>query len=112
MSKETVRGKAVIVHFDGGRSIHSRNCVLDRPNVFGHRPARFLQSGRRPIVLVRKHHSITRSARTRTYFSTLGSSAPCAKRGARYTFPDVPRQPNVPMGPGYFTSSSFPVSTS
>ena len=34
MSMESVRGKSVIIHFDGGRCIHSRNCVLDRPDVF------------------------------------------------------------------------------
>jgi uncharacterized Fe-S cluster protein YjdI len=34
MGKETVRGTSVIVHFDAERCIHSRNCVLDRPDVF------------------------------------------------------------------------------
>ena len=34
MTTETVRGKDFIIHFDGGRCIHSRNCVLDRPDVF------------------------------------------------------------------------------
>jgi uncharacterized Fe-S cluster protein YjdI len=34
MSMETVRGKSGVVHFDGQRCIHSRNCVLDRPDVF------------------------------------------------------------------------------
>jgi len=34
MSKETVRGAAVVIHFDGQRCIHSRHCVLDRPDVF------------------------------------------------------------------------------
>lgn len=34
MSRETVRGTSVIIHFDGERCIHSRNCVLDRPDVF------------------------------------------------------------------------------
>lgn len=34
MSKESVRGTEVIIHFDGERCIHSRNCVLDRPDVF------------------------------------------------------------------------------
>lgn len=34
MSRETVRGAAVIIHFDGRRCIHSRHCVLDRPDVF------------------------------------------------------------------------------
>jgi CDGSH-type Zn-finger protein/uncharacterized Fe-S cluster protein YjdI len=31
---ETVRGKEFIIHFDGKRCIHARNCVLDRPDVF------------------------------------------------------------------------------
>lgn len=34
MSRETVRGTSVIIHFDGERCIHSRNCVLNRPDVF------------------------------------------------------------------------------
>ncbi len=34
MSEETVRGTEVIIHFDGRRCIHSRHCVLDRPDVF------------------------------------------------------------------------------
>ncbi|RZU00940.1 CDGSH iron-sulfur domain-containing protein [Rivibacter subsaxonicus] len=34
MSIETVRGTTVIVHFEGERCIHSRHCVLDRPDVF------------------------------------------------------------------------------
>lgn len=34
MSVETVKGKAVTVHFDGARCVHSRNCVLDHPDVF------------------------------------------------------------------------------
>ncbi|MCC6206854.1 MAG: (4Fe-4S)-binding protein [Gammaproteobacteria bacterium] len=34
MSRETVRGAAVIIHFDGRLCIHSRHCVLDRPDVF------------------------------------------------------------------------------
>lgn len=34
MSRETVCGTSVIIHFDGERCIHSRNCVLDRPDVF------------------------------------------------------------------------------
>ena len=34
MGIETVRGKAVVVQFDGARCIHSRHCVLDRPDVF------------------------------------------------------------------------------
>jgi CDGSH-type Zn-finger protein/uncharacterized Fe-S cluster protein YjdI len=31
---ESVRGTSVIIHFDGKRCIHSRHCVLDRPDVF------------------------------------------------------------------------------
>lgn len=31
---ETVRGKHLTIHFDGGRCIHSRHCVLDAPRVF------------------------------------------------------------------------------
>ena len=31
---ETVRGKSGTILFDGQRCIHSRNCVLDRPDVF------------------------------------------------------------------------------
>jgi CDGSH-type Zn-finger protein/uncharacterized Fe-S cluster protein YjdI len=34
MAIETVRGQEFIIHFDGSRCIHSRNCVLDRPDVF------------------------------------------------------------------------------
>lgn len=34
MAAETVRGAQVIVSFDGDRCIHSRHCVLDRPDVF------------------------------------------------------------------------------
>jgi CDGSH-type Zn-finger protein/uncharacterized Fe-S cluster protein YjdI len=34
MTTETVRGKEFIIHFDSERCIHSRNCVLDRPDVF------------------------------------------------------------------------------
>ena len=34
MAIETVRGREFIIHFDGSRCIHSRNCVLDRPDVF------------------------------------------------------------------------------
>lgn len=34
MSHESVTGSQVVVHFDGGRCIHSRHCVLDRPDVF------------------------------------------------------------------------------
>jgi CDGSH-type Zn-finger protein/uncharacterized Fe-S cluster protein YjdI len=31
---ETVTGKDAVVHFDGRRCVHSRNCVLGRPDVF------------------------------------------------------------------------------
>ena len=31
---ETVRGQQVTIHFEAGRCIHSRHCVLDRPDVF------------------------------------------------------------------------------
>jgi CDGSH-type Zn-finger protein/uncharacterized Fe-S cluster protein YjdI len=31
---ETVAGKKATIHFDGQRCIHSRNCVLERPDVF------------------------------------------------------------------------------
>ena len=34
MSKETVAGKQVTLHFDGAKCIHSRQCVLGRPDVF------------------------------------------------------------------------------
>lgn len=34
MAIETVRGKQVVIHFDGQRCIHSRNCVLTHPDVF------------------------------------------------------------------------------
>src|SRR5436190_20064018 len=34
MAVETVRGREFVIHFDGRRCIHSRNCVLDRPDVF------------------------------------------------------------------------------
>lgn len=34
MAIETVRGKRVVVRFDGRRCIHSRNCVLTHPDVF------------------------------------------------------------------------------
>jgi CDGSH-type Zn-finger protein/uncharacterized Fe-S cluster protein YjdI len=34
MGVESVRGKSGIVHFESQRCIHSRNCVLDRPDVF------------------------------------------------------------------------------
>jgi CDGSH-type Zn-finger protein/uncharacterized Fe-S cluster protein YjdI len=31
---EEVRGTKVVIHFDGSKCIHSRHCVLDRPDVF------------------------------------------------------------------------------
>ena len=31
---ETVRGPQATIHFNGARCIHSRHCVLDRPDVF------------------------------------------------------------------------------
>ena len=34
MSEETVRGKTVVIRFAAERCIHSRHCVLDRPDVF------------------------------------------------------------------------------
>jgi len=34
MSNESVRGRQGVVHFDGKLCIHSRHCVLDRPDVF------------------------------------------------------------------------------
>jgi uncharacterized Fe-S cluster protein YjdI/CDGSH-type Zn-finger protein len=34
MSEELVRGKEVVVRFEAQRCIHSRHCVLDRPDVF------------------------------------------------------------------------------
>jgi uncharacterized Fe-S cluster protein YjdI len=34
MGEEVIRGKEVVVHFEGQRCIHSRHCVLDRPDVF------------------------------------------------------------------------------
>ena len=34
MSKDIVRGKAAIIEFDAAKCIHSRHCVLDRPDVF------------------------------------------------------------------------------
>lgn len=34
MSKEIVRGQNAIIEFDGSKCIHSRHCVLDRPDVF------------------------------------------------------------------------------
>ena len=34
MAVESVSGREFIIHFDATRCIHSRNCVLDRPDVF------------------------------------------------------------------------------
>lgn len=34
MAEEIVRGKEATIHFNASRCIHSRNCVLDRPDVF------------------------------------------------------------------------------
>jgi len=34
MSKEVVRGKTSIIEFDAQKCVHSRHCVLDRPDVF------------------------------------------------------------------------------
>jgi CDGSH-type Zn-finger protein/uncharacterized Fe-S cluster protein YjdI len=34
MSEEVVRGKQVTIRFEAKRCIHSRHCVLDRPDVF------------------------------------------------------------------------------
>jgi CDGSH-type Zn-finger protein/uncharacterized Fe-S cluster protein YjdI len=34
MSKEVVRGRTAIIEFDACKCIHSRHCVLDRPDVF------------------------------------------------------------------------------
>ena len=31
---EEIRGSKVVIHFDGSKCIHSRHCVLDRPDVF------------------------------------------------------------------------------
>ncbi len=31
---EEVRGKKVLLKFEGGKCIHSRQCVLSRPDVF------------------------------------------------------------------------------
>jgi len=31
---EEVRGRSIVIRFDGARCIHSRNCVLGRPDVF------------------------------------------------------------------------------
>jgi CDGSH-type Zn-finger protein/uncharacterized Fe-S cluster protein YjdI len=34
MSKEIVGGQKAVIEFDGSKCIHSRHCVLDRPDVF------------------------------------------------------------------------------
>lgn len=34
MSKEVARGRTAIIEFDAQKCIHSRHCVLDRPDVF------------------------------------------------------------------------------
>ena len=34
MSEEVVEGKEVVIRFEAQRCIHSRHCVLDRPDVF------------------------------------------------------------------------------
>jgi CDGSH-type Zn-finger protein/uncharacterized Fe-S cluster protein YjdI len=34
MGKQVIRGEKTIIEFDGSKCIHSRNCVLDRPDVF------------------------------------------------------------------------------
>jgi CDGSH-type Zn-finger protein/uncharacterized Fe-S cluster protein YjdI len=34
MSKEIVRGKNAVIEFDASKCVHSRHCVLDRPDVF------------------------------------------------------------------------------
>ena len=34
MSQEIVKSATVTIEFDGSRCIHSRNCVLNRPDVF------------------------------------------------------------------------------
>lgn len=31
---EEVRGRRVVIRFDGAKCVHSRNCVLGRPDVF------------------------------------------------------------------------------
>jgi CDGSH-type Zn-finger protein/uncharacterized Fe-S cluster protein YjdI len=32
--RESVRGEKVTIHFEAGKCVHSRNCVLSRPDVF------------------------------------------------------------------------------
>ena len=34
MAEEVIRGRQVTIRFNAGRCIHSRHCVLDRPDVF------------------------------------------------------------------------------
>ena len=34
MSKEIVRGQKAVIEFDRSKCIHSRHCVLERPDVF------------------------------------------------------------------------------
>ena len=34
MSREIVRGQKVVIEFDGSKCVHSRHCVLERPDVF------------------------------------------------------------------------------
>ena len=34
MSKEVVHGRTAVIEFDSSKCIHSRHCVLDRPDVF------------------------------------------------------------------------------
>lgn len=34
MAIETARGRRITIHFDSGRCVHSRNCVLGNPKVF------------------------------------------------------------------------------
>ena len=45
MSEEIVRGKQVTIRFDARRCIHSRHCVLDRPDVFVPNVKGFLLTG-------------------------------------------------------------------
>ena len=34
VKKESVRGRNAAIHFEAGKCVHSRNCVLSRPDVF------------------------------------------------------------------------------
>ncbi|HAT6803332.1 TPA: iron-binding protein [Citrobacter freundii] len=34
MSEDIIKGRDVTLYFDGSKCIHSRNCILDRPDVF------------------------------------------------------------------------------